>query len=63
MNRAMAKIDVFSPSELERAKAELIEHRLGILPMDVNTSGYFYDWDEFVNALENRENLDHKTKH
>ena len=55
---------VFSATELERAKAELIEKRLGILPIEVTESGYYYNPHELFNALEEKPDLlnEHKNK-
>ena len=50
----LKKKKVFTPSELERAKADLIEKRLGILPVEVTENGYYYDPHEFVAAMDRK---------
>ena len=47
--------DVFSPAEASREKKELIKERIGILPIDVDRHGYYYDPHEFFAALEKSE--------
>jgi hypothetical protein len=50
----LKKKRVFTPSELERAKADLIERRLGVLPVEVTENGYYYDPHEFVAAMDKK---------
>jgi len=46
---------VFSAVELEKAKIELLEKRLGILPIEVTETGYYYDPHELFDALEQKD--------
>jgi len=50
----LKKKKVFTSSELERAKADLLEKRLGILPVEVTENGYYYDPHEFVAAMDRK---------
>jgi hypothetical protein len=47
----LKKEKVFSPSELEKAKEELIYKKLKILPDEVTENGYYYDPDDLMKAI------------
>lgn len=46
------KEKVFTPSELEKAKEELIYKKLKILPDVVTEKGYYYNADDLMKAIK-----------
>ena len=48
----LKKERVFSPSELEKAKEELIEKKLKIIPVEVTENGFYYDPDDLFKAIK-----------
>jgi hypothetical protein len=43
---------VFSPAELARERAKIVERKLGLLPDMVLEDGYYYDGPSVLNAIK-----------
>ncbi len=51
---ATAKKRVFTPAQLAYARKDLIQQRLGLFPVDVQSDGFYYDGPEALLAIKKK---------